>query len=280
MTDNGRRSNPTPDEDIALAERDQGDGEDQSYEDSAETSACPPPEDPIQQAERELREAQGKLADAKDQAKRDDEITKAIAQYRGEQLLLEAEAGALQAQLTEGMEELKPTDAEKKAVDEVKDSAKKEENTLETSVTKQRKALEALRSALANTTTDLAKAKEKLEALKARGKNVQTKHRTAEGFRKEAFAAIAEGKRHLAYYLLSHRFQAALDEEPHPIEVADYETEIRRKSDRVGALATKLRTDEATIKEKEKKLTADEKKLADLRSNLEATIRSKLASRP
>lgn len=279
MTDNGRRNNPTPNEDVALAERDQDDGGDRDRKNSAKQSPCPQPEDPIQQAERELQEAQGKLADAKDQAKRDEEIAKAIAQYRGEQLLLEAEAGALQAQLAEGLEDLNPTEAEKTTVGSVKNSATDAVETLETAVTTQRQSLDTLRGALATTATELAEAKAEFDALKALGKNVQTKHRTADGLRKEAFDAIAQGKRHLAYYLLRHRLQTTINDEPVPIEVDDYSSQIRDQADNIRTLSTKHRTDEATIKAQAKQLTDLEKALDDRRKSLESTIRGKLATR-
>jgi chromosome segregation ATPase len=280
MTDNGRRNNPTPNEETMLAEGEPDQGGDRESKGSAGQSAGTQLEDPIQQAERALQEAQDKLADAKDQAKRDDEIAKAIAQYRGEQLHLEAEEGALKAQLTEGLEELNPTDAEKTTVGAVKDSADNEVTTLETSVETHRSALDALRSALETTAGEMADAKAKFDELKARGKNVQAKHRSADGLRKEAFDAIARGKRHLAYYLLNHQLQSKIKEPPPPIEVADYETEIRTQSANVGTLTTKHRDDEATIKAKEKELLADEKKLVDLRKNLGSAIRTDLTARP
>jgi flagellar biosynthesis chaperone FliJ len=238
------------------------------------------PPDPVAEAKRKLEKAKNDLADAESAAKRDDEIAKAIAQYKSEQLQLEADEGGLKAQYHEAREELRPTDAERATVRAVKNAANDVVDTLDASVATQREALEQARATLAADTNDLAETKAAYEATKTLGKNVQAKHRIADGLRKDAFDAIARQKRHLAYYLLRHRLEPTIEDAPLPVEVEAYIAEIKRQSRKLGDLSASCRDQEAEIKDKEAKLAADEKALADLRKALDANIRTQLAARP
>jgi len=255
----------------------EGDGG--SKEQCAPAPPEPAPADPVAEAKRKLEQAKNALTDAEDKAKRDGEIEKAITQYRGEQLRLEAEEEAAKAQLREGFEELKPTDPEKAWVKQVRDNLKAEKQALEDSVATQSGELKQKRVDLDRLKTDLAKIRGELELLKALGKAVQVKHRAAETLRNEAFDAIDRQKRHLAYYLLEYRLEKTISGEPIPIELAKFIDDIHLASNKFGTLNAAQRDLEADIKEREKKLADDEKKLADLQKNFEATIRDKLATR-
>jgi hypothetical protein len=234
-------------------------------------------DDPVLRAQRELERAADKLADAKDNAKRNDEIAKAIEQYRAVQLRLEAEQTGLVAQLGEGLEDLAPTQIEKDAVRIVEDEVKQEIDDLRDSIKRRSDRLDDDRTALARGKIALAETKDAFEGLKNRGKGVQDKHRAAEALVKEAFDAIPK-KRRLAYYLLEDQLKPAINRQPHPIEVADFIREIGQKSADYGRLSRRFADLEASIKRREKTLADDDKKLADLRKNREATIRQKLAA--
>jgi DNA repair exonuclease SbcCD ATPase subunit len=238
----------------------------------------PAPADPVGDAKRKLEQARNALADAEDTAKRDGEIEKAIAQYRGEQLRLEAEEEGAKAQLREGFEELKPTDREKAVVKQVWDGLKAEEKALKNSVATQGGELKEKREALEAVKKELADAKGDFESLKVLGKGVQAKLRDADTLRKEAFDAIARQKRPLAYYLLEYQLGKTIDGPPNPIEMADYIAAINLASKTSGEKSAAQRDLEANIKERETKLADDEKKLADLQKSFEATIRGKLGA--
>lgn len=246
---------------------------------NAANEALPPP-DPVDEAKRLLEQAKNALADAEAKAKRDGEIDKAIAQYRGEQLHLEADEEAMKAKLQEGFEELKPSDQEKASVKKIRDGLQADQNALAAAIALQRKELEAKRGNLAATKKDLEAARDRFEGLKSLGKGVQAKHRAAEGMRKEAFEAIAKKKRRLAYYLLKHGLDTTIEGEPIPIEVDAYVEAIKQASAAYGEQNAKHRGLEAEVQEREKKLADDEKRLADLQRNFEATIRETLAAQP
>lgn len=239
----------------------------------------PAPADPIGDAKRKLEEAKNALADAEDSAKRGGEIEKAIAQYRSEQLRLEADEEAAKAQLREGLEDLKPSEPEKALVRQVWDDFKAERKALADSIATQEGQLKDKRDALAAVKKQLAAAKDGFEALKALGKGVQAKHRDSDALRKEAFDAIARQKRHLAYYLLEYRLEKTINGPPNPIELAEFVEGINLASKSVGELNAENRSLEADIKERETRLAADEKKLADLKKNFDASIRDTLAAR-
>jgi chromosome segregation ATPase len=263
----------------ATVEEPAEDGNAAGNEQSNPTPPEPAPADPVGDAKRQLERAKNALADAEDKAKRDGEIAKAIAQYRSEQLRLEAEEEAAKAQLREGLEELKPTEPEKALVKQIWDELTAEKKTLADSIATQGGELKKKRDALDTLKKNLAAAGDTFESLKVLGRGVQAKHGAADTLRKEAFGAIDKQKRHLAYYLLEYRLNKTIDGPPTPIEVADYTDAINGASKKFGELNAAQRDLDADIKEREKKLADDDKKLADLQKNFEATIRDKLAAR-
>lgn len=233
-------------------------------------------DDPVRRAEREVIRANNRLADAKDKAKRDNEIEKAIEQYRAVQVHLEADQSALAEQQREGLENLAASDTEKADVRAVRAALREEIHDLEESIERRRKALEEDRGALARGQARLAEVKDEYEGLKTQGKGVQDKHRAAEALRKEAFDAIGR-KRRLAYYLLEYQLGRTIGRPPHPIEPADFIREIKQASDEYGRLSRRLANLEESIKQRAKELADDEKKLADLRKARDATTRERLS---
>jgi predicted nucleic acid-binding Zn-ribbon protein len=262
------------DQNVLLAGGGIEDRDDEREEDEQEDEGD---DDPVRRAEVELERAANKLADAKDKAKRDDEIAKAIEQYRAVQLRLEADQTALGGQLDEGLKNLAPTEGEIDAVKDVREEVREEINDLRNLIQRRSRKLEMEREALARGKLKLAETKDDFEGLKNRGKGVQDKHRVAETLIKEAFDAIPR-KRRLAYYLLAHRLAPTISGEPNPIELADFIKEIHQKSSDYGQQSRRLADLEASIKRREKALTDYEKKLADLKKNREATIRERLAA--
>lgn len=239
----------------------------------------PAPADPVGDAKRKLEQAKNALADAEDKAKRDGEIDKAIAQYRGDQLRIEAEQEGAKAQLREGFEELNPTEPEKALVKRVRDGLKNEQTALANSIATQGGDLKDKREALEAVKKELAEAKGTFESLKVLGTGVQAKLRNADTLRKEAFDAIARKKRPLAYYLLEYRLRRTIDSAPNPIEVAAFIAAIDLASKTLGEKNAAQRDLEADIKEREGRLADDEKKLAELQKNFEAAIRDNLGTR-
>lgn len=237
-----------------------------------------PAPDPVGDAERALEEAKRALDDAKDGAKRDDEVAKAKEQYRTEQAHLEADDAVLRAQLSEGKESLAATQQEKAAVNAIKHEYDDDGSELRLAFDQLLGQLAAERGKLDTAKADLDSSKKRFEGIKAQGKGVQAKHREADVLRKEGFDALVKQKRHLAYFLLRHRLQPAIDAEPKPLETAAYNLEIESASKAYGDKTKEVRNFELSIKDLEKKLADAEKALADFVKKRDAQIRERLAA--
>lgn len=238
----------------------------------------PAPEDPIRQAERELKKAQDKLTDAKDKAKRDEEVDKVLGQYEAVQVDLEADDTALIDHLNDTLTKLAATAKEKEKV-------RKAVEFLDTPITNLVAAIEADDTAIADRRAALAarvkerdEAKDAFESLKNQIKGIEARHAQANAVRKEIADARAKGQRLLAYYLLVHKLGPLTTAEPEPIELDEFTQKIRDKAASYGGLTRAVADLEAALKDDEAKLAADEKALADLRKAYDAALRAKLTA--
>lgn len=280
MPDNGGKKNDKSSEEGVGLTAEGGTSGDGTL-DPGETPADELPasdDDPVQQAERELQKAKDKLSDAREKARRDDEIERALAQYEGQQVDLEADEAALIEHRREEREKLNPTPDEDAKVKKAVADLSRPIADLKASIEQQQAALKAKQA-------DLADSKSKLEAVRAaydRRKNwikgIQDKHRAADALRKEAADARSRQKRLLALYVLDEALDPTIRREPNPIEFADYKAKINDESADYGTLNRAVADLEASIKEDEQKLAEDAKTLADLQKSFDAEIRAKLTA--
>ena len=240
--------------------------------------ATPALEDPIRQAERELREAQDKLADAKDKAKRDEEVDKALGQYEAAQVDLEADDTALIDHLSEALIKLAPTVREKERVRREVDRLTAPIAKLEGAVDADGKAIVETKAVLATRTKERDAAKKAFEDLKNQIKRIETRHAQANAVRKEIADARAKEQRLLAYYLLEYRLKPLTTSEPAPIEFDEYRKKIRETAAGYGGLIRAVLDLEASLKESEAKLAADQKTLADAQKAYDAALRARLTA--
>ena len=231
---------------------------------------------PVEQREQELRKAQDNLADAKDAAKRDEEMEKAVAQYAAAHKGLAEAQAELEAKRREEIDWLAATDAEKAVIETERDSAKEPIDKATAEVGKAKSELKQAKAKLDTAKLDRDKAQTAFEALKNQAKLVEARHRAAAAIAKDAADARCKGHKLLAYNLLEHDLGKEIGDEPQPIDAASYETAIRAASAALGRLNRTAANLESAIKADEKALAEAEKHLADLNKASETTLRAKL----
>lgn len=236
------------------------------------------PEDSVAKAERELRKAQQKLVDAKDKAKRDEEIDKAVTQYSSDQKSLATKQTELEAKCQSEIGWLALTGAE---IDEVKAAREDEQKKVDQTEAEAKQAdtkLKQNRIDLDAKKKDRDKAKDAYEALKNQTKRIEARHRAADAIVKEAADARCKGYKLLAYDLLEYNLGKEIGGDPKPIDATSYAAEIRAASDKLVGLDREVADLEKEIKVGETTLADAEKARADSIKAFETTLRARLTT--